>query len=274
MLAVLITVHNRIEKTLRCLECLQAAASKIEMPVDIYLVDDASTDGTREILREQYPDVAIIQGNGLLFWNRGMRLAWETAAEKADYSFYLWLNNDTYVFPGSLKSLLENSKTLSDQCILCARTCSEEDGALTYGARNKKGESLRFKSGIAKCEIINGNLVLVPRFVYERVGILDRQFHHSIGDFDYSLRAAKRGIDSYVTEYPQAYCETNPRPWLWCRKDVPLVKRLKYLYSSAGGNPPHVHFQYEKRHFGLITASFHYFTIHIRVIFPKLWPKH
>ena len=274
MLAVLITVFNRIEKTKRCLDQLAEALSSIEEDVDMYLVDDGSTDGTAQVLKEEYPMVQVIQGDGTLFWNRGMRLAWETAAQTNDYDFFLWLNNDTYIFPNFLNQLLQHSARNGNRSIICAQTCSEIDRAPTYGARNRKGSITSYQDGIAQCEIINGNLVLVPKFVFAKVGFLDGMFHHSLGDFDYSLRAAKLGIISYVTEEPLAYCESNPSPWIWCRSDVPLIERIRNLYSPAGGNPPHIHFLYEKRHFGLITASFHYFTIHIRVIFPKLWPKH
>ena len=64
------------------------------MMLDIYLVDDGSNDGTNESVSKLFPMVNIILGDGTLFWNKGMRLAWKTAAEKQDYEFYLWLNDD------------------------------------------------------------------------------------------------------------------------------------------------------------------------------------
>ena len=274
MIAVLITVHNRIEKTVRCLKQLKQAALRITIPVDIYLVDDASTDGTSERLEEEYPDVRVIQGNGELFWNRGMRLAWKTATAVHDFEYYLWLNNDTYLKTNALDTLLEHSIRMKNKSIICGQTNSETTGEMTYGGELKSGRDVYYEGGLSLCDFINGNCVLIPKFVYERNGLLDKQFHHSLGDFDYSLRAAKLGINSYLTEDSLAYCEPNPRPWLWCRKDVPLNIRLKHLYSPGGGNPPHIHFKYEKRHFGLIYASFHYLTMHIRVLFPTLWANH
>lgn len=44
-LAVLITVHNRKEKTLKCLQLLHAQLPMEGYQVDIYLTDDGCTDG-------------------------------------------------------------------------------------------------------------------------------------------------------------------------------------------------------------------------------------
>ena len=90
-IAVLITVHNRIEKTLFCLKSLYKQNS--ENNFEVYLTDDGSNDGTSDILRNKFPNVNIIQGNGSLFWNQGMIRAWKAAISSDEYDFYLWLNN-------------------------------------------------------------------------------------------------------------------------------------------------------------------------------------
>ena len=91
-IAVLLTVFNRKDKTLKCLEQLYNQLPLREYQVDIYLTNDGCTDGTPEAINQKYPQIHIIQGTGNLFWNRGMYLAWQEAA-KNDYDFYLWLND-------------------------------------------------------------------------------------------------------------------------------------------------------------------------------------
>lgn len=93
-IAILITCHNRKNKTLKCLKHLSEQAIKL----DIYLVDDGCTDGTSDAVKKEFPDVIIIQGDGELFWNRGMVKAWETASSRYDYDYYIWMNDDTYVY--------------------------------------------------------------------------------------------------------------------------------------------------------------------------------
>lgn len=51
---------------------------------------------------------------------------------------------------------------------------------------------------------------------------------------------------------------------------VSLKKRIKHLYSASSGCYPPEFFVYDKRHYGLFSACFHYFTIHLRVMLPSL----
>ena len=97
--AVIITVFNRKESTLNCLQTLKRQDILDSCKITVYLTDDGCTDGTPEAVRTEFPKVRIVQGDGTLFWNRGMYTAWETAAKEKDYDFYLWLNDDTYVYP-------------------------------------------------------------------------------------------------------------------------------------------------------------------------------
>lgn len=273
MLAVLITVHNRLALTLRCLQCLARACEDLEIRVDIYLVDDGSTDGTRECINEKYPHVQFIEGTGDLYWNRGMHLAWKTATEAMDYSYYLWLNNDTFMREDCLRALIDYSSSLKDEAILCAQTESESTGLRTYGGVIKGGLPLSYKDGLAECDIINGNCVLIPSSVYMKVGLLDPTFPHALGDHDYSLRAKELGILSYTTEATLAYCEVNPTPPRWCQPEHAFIERLKNLYSPLACSQPIAYFIYENRHYGLLTALYHFVSIHLRVLLPKLWKR-
>ena len=81
-IAVLLTCHNRSEKTTACLHSLFQCYLPSDFVLDVFLVDDGSTDGTAELVTEKFPKVIIIHGDGNLFWNRGMHLAWSYASKK------------------------------------------------------------------------------------------------------------------------------------------------------------------------------------------------
>lgn len=72
-IAVLLTVFNRKEQTLLCLQRLQDQPSPEEFKIVTYLTNDGCTDGTPEAVRREFPDVHIINGDGNLFWNRGIK---------------------------------------------------------------------------------------------------------------------------------------------------------------------------------------------------------
>ena len=71
-IAVLMTVYNRREKTLKCLRNLFNQRIPTDFSLDVYLTNDGCKDGTPEALRSEFPQVRIIEGDGSLFWNRGM----------------------------------------------------------------------------------------------------------------------------------------------------------------------------------------------------------
>lgn len=190
-IAVLITCHNRKEKTLACLSSLFNVNPVKGYQIEVFLVDDGSTDGTGEAVEKHFPQVDIIQGNGNLYWNKGMHLAWDTASQKKEYDYYVWLNDDVELKPNAFEDLISNSKKKPDS-IICGTVQSKHQEVPTYGGRDSDGNLIVPDGNPQSCSIINGNLVLVPQSVFKILGNLDVIFPHSIGDFDYGLRAKKR----------------------------------------------------------------------------------
>ena len=79
-IAILLTVFNRKEKTIKCLHNITAQSLPADTKLDIYIVDGGSTDGTVESVKTQFPHVNIKTVDGV-FWNRGMIEAWKMAEE-------------------------------------------------------------------------------------------------------------------------------------------------------------------------------------------------
>lgn len=269
-IAVLLTVFNRKNKTLQSLERLYKLLPLDDIQVDVYLTDDGCTDGTPEAVTEHFPQVYIIHAKGDLFWNRGMWTAWDTAAKTKEYDFYLWLNDDTFVYDNMLEVLIEAALETKEKAIIVGATESTDHSNITYGGRLKDGKIPRPNGRLVKVKYFNGNIVLIPQAVYNVLGNLDPYFTHSKGDFDYGLRAQKVGFDIYQAGEVLGECDAHPTLDKWCNPDVPLAQRWKIL-NRPNGMPPKESFHLEKRHYGLFTACFHYVTIHVRCLFPKLW---
>ena len=269
-IAVLLTVHNRKEKTLCCLRNLFNQQVLNGYQVEVYLTDDGCNDGTPEAIQTQYPQVHIVQGDGHLFWNRGMYAAWETASKAKDYDFYLWLNDDTFVYPYMLKSLLQASNEKKDQAIIIGATQSSNKAYFTYGGRLKKGTTPVPNGSLLKVEFFNGNIVLVPREVFNALGNLDPYFSHSKGDFDYGLREKKAGIEMYQAGRYLGECDLHPKIDKWCDPAIPFHERWIAMKRPTG-MPPKEIYHLNLRHKGLTSAVIHFLTVYIRCIFPQLW---
>lgn len=271
-LAVLMTVHNRKEKTIECLRYLYAQNNS-DYEIEVFLTDDGSTDGTQQAVLQRFPDVEIIIGKGDLYWNRGMYSAWKTASLKKDYDFYLWLNDDTLLSSTALDVLLKCSLQYLDESIVVGTTSAMDDSSvITYGGRKKKTGLIAPQDSSCECELFNGNIVLIPRYVYKTVGMNDPRFRHALGDFDYGLRARKKGIKLIVAPGILGMCDLHDSLPNWCNPEKSFKVRWKAFRTPLGHNPEEF-FIYEYRHHGFIVACFHYFTNHLRVVYPKLWKK-
>jgi GT2 family glycosyltransferase len=253
-LAVLLTCFNRKENTLTCLKQL----FHFNEDVAVYLVDDNSTDGTWEAVALQFPQVQLIRGTGDLFWNRGMHLAWEYAA-KNDYDYYLWLNDDVVIYETCFEELFTCVKLKDDKAIISGIIESLDKETL-YGGTDKNKQLIIPNGKLNAITNMNGNVVLIPKNVYNKLGNLDPYFHHDLGDVDYGWRASKNGIGVFTTRIAIASGEKND----FCRvrlNNTSFSKRFKKLYSPLGSNP-RINFYSKRKQFGFFNAAIYYLFLH------------
>lgn len=269
-IAVLLTVHNRKSQTINCLKNLFQQEIPSDCNLNVYLTDDGCTDGTPEAVKEQFPQVNIIKGDGTLFWNRGMWTAWDYASKEKDYDYYLWLNDDTTLKPNAIYRLLNAAISKNDMAIVVGATYSADGKYVTYGGRKKDGTIPQESDTLTKVAYFNGNIVLIPKAVYDKIGMLDSYFTHSKGDFDYGMRATKEGVGIFQVGEYLGNCDLHSQIDKWCDPNVPFNIRWKMLHRP-NGMPPNETFHLNKRHYGILNALIHYFTVYLRCLFPFLW---
>ena len=271
-IAVLITVYNRKEKTVRCLSNLFSQVNIDHYELDVYVVDDGSTDGTSEEIAKLFPQVNLIKGDGNLFWNRGMHKAWEEAVIVRDYDYYLWLNDDTNIFDDCMERLLNLSSVHKDTAIIIGSTCATGNpNQVTYGGW-KNGKLLTDLTKPNKCKTMNGNIVLIPKSVYDVLGMNDPAFRHCLGDTDYALRANEHGIVCLTGIGVFGECDAHEHPTIWMDPSQPFSKRWKNFFGPLGNNPFEF-FYFRRKHFGLRAAFATFVSNWLHFFFPGFWTK-
>ena len=236
--------------------------------IDVFLVDDASPDGTGDKVKARFPSVNVVKGTGDLFWARGMRLAWETAKETGnDYDFYLWLNDDLVLKPDSIKGLLADWEACGDARGVIVGACSADESEKTssYAATDEHdrqifpdGKNPQLANGW-----LNGNCVLVPRATYDAVGMISGDYSHARADYDYAERLKRAGVPFFASSRFVGVCR-NDFPERMAGKGV--VERTRMLFRPGHWNMGDL-FRFRYRHYGLCWAVVSVCHLAFQVIF-------
>lgn len=198
---VIIVTYNGKRWYGRCFKSLQ----KSLIPVQIVVVDNASTDDTVSYIKEYFPEVYLIeskvnqgfgQGN-----NKGIRYALDNAA---DYVFLL--NQDAWIESNTIATLIEIHKKQPEYGILSpmhlnADKTAIEKGLIVYLSTTRHTPNelisdmyLGLKKEIYDTNYVNAAAWLLPRNTLEVVGGFDPVFYHYAEDDNYLARVLYHGF--------------------------------------------------------------------------------
>lgn len=235
-IAILITVFNRKETTLKCLRSLNVLEQ--ENHYEVFVVDGGSSDGTIDAIHAYDSEINVSVHPGL-FWAGGMIQAWKDAlASDKAFDYYMLINDDTVLLPGCLKSLLDAEKYYP--CgIYVGATCDPDTHEYTYGGlRLKRQDSMNADVVMPSdfpqlIDMGNANIMLVPKGSFEVLGFFSELYTHGIADYDYTLRAVRKGMPVVLASGWCGECK-NDHGDNWMPQTSSLRDRIHYLYSPKG----------------------------------------
>lgn len=223
--SVIILNWNTRNLLANCLDSLIIDLAKAD---EIIVVDNASTDGSVEMVKKNYPQVKLIVNKKNVGFSKGNNIGFEKA--KKDYIFFL--NSDTLIKRHTISKLVtflskeEKAGAVSPVLYNEDRTIQQDPCYLKQPSiihcflyYNKILRSLSFKyfpklllSAIdfakdQEVEQLPGAALLVKKNVLDKIGVFDEQFPIYFEDNDLSLRIRKSGLklfvvaDTYVTHF-------------------------------------------------------------------------
>lgn len=198
--AILTVTTNAIGHLPAYLDALEAVSGR---GWTLWLVDNASRDGSADLVAERMPGARILRNAGNPGFtgacNRALR---EMLALEHPPGHVLFLNDDTEVTPGFLEGLLAraDARTLvAPRTLLAGRAGALDDSAGDFdwwrGAWRKRTLGRPAPAGEQAREVESANLscLLVPLDVIRRVGLLDEAFFVYYDDTDFCRRARAAG---------------------------------------------------------------------------------
>lgn len=226
-LSVIIVNWNTAEALAECLTAVIAdcrfsiAESKIgnrKSAIEIIVVDNASTDGSAERVRRDFPQVTLVANER----NMGFAAANNQGLRLASGRYFLLLNPDAVPQPGALAVLLAFMDAHPEAGIVGPRLLypdgslqpsghptptllSEVQDVLAWyrlTGRPRFWHSGRNYSQVEEVGIVSGACLLIRQETVQEIGLLDEGFFMYYEDADWCLRAWQHGWKVYSV--PQA----------------------------------------------------------------------
>jgi len=215
-LSIIILTWNQRDYTLRCLQSISSLVN--DEAVEVLLVDNASTDGTREAVARDFPSVKVIVNSE----NRGVAAARNQGLKQATGRKLMLLDNDTIASADAITAI-EHYLDTHPAVGLCGCRLVGEDGTVQASYKEYPGLGIKVRNvlGMKRKEATfpvddEGNLTptyvigacqMFPRKVLERVGLLDEHIFYGPEDADYCLRVAAAGWQvKYLTQPTIVHC--------------------------------------------------------------------
>ena len=210
MIYITIPVHNR--KTY-LKGCLCALKQQSEKNFKVIVCDDGSSDGTGEMLANEFPEVIVVNGDGNLWWTGAINKAVGKALELCSEEDYMLVLNDDLTVP---ENYITNFYELADQHkdTLIGSVVTDIDNpdkihsggvkinwVIAKGRGLNDGKSLsEFGKGhYVETSILTGRGVLIPSKVFRELGLYNNDHYQQCGDTELPRRAAKAGYKLIVS---------------------------------------------------------------------------
>ncbi|MCL1934231.1 MAG: glycosyltransferase family 2 protein [Candidatus Azobacteroides sp.] len=239
-LSIIIVNYNVKYFLEQCLDSVFLAGKNL--PIEVFVVDNCSSDGSTEYVKPMFPDVIYIENQE----NVGFSKANNQAIAQARGEYILLLNPDTVIGENSLTDVC---RFMDENPQAGAVGVKMLDGYGQFLPESKRGfpspwnsfckmsglsklfpYSKRFggyhlkyldKNRIHPVDILAGAFMMVRKEAIEKSGYLDERFFMYGEDIDWSYRIARSGYTNYYFPEPIIHYKGEST-----KKDIKYVKRF------------------------------------------------
>jgi len=209
MLSVIIVSYNTQEMTLDCLRTLERELK--EIPSEIYVIDNASEDGSVDAVRREFPQVHVVTSEK----NLGFGSANNMGMARTSGDAILLLNSDAFPRPGAISALLKYLDCHPEVGVVGPRLLNR-DGSLQLSCFKfpsparcwlenlwlsalfqnsaRLGDYRRWPHDSERIvDFVSGACLLARRAVYDQVGGFDEMFFMYSEETDWQRRITDHG---------------------------------------------------------------------------------
>jgi GT2 family glycosyltransferase len=207
-LSLIIVSWNTADILAQCLDSIYAHATAA--PFEVWVVDNASTDGSAAMVRQRFPQVKLLQNET----NPGFATANNQAIRHCTGEYVLLLNPDTIVYADALSRLVQ-FLDLNPQAGACGARLFNADGSLQHSCYPTPtlGRELwrmfhldgriRYHMDTwdtntpRQVEALLGACIMARRNILEAIGLMDENYFMFSEEIDLCYRIRQAGWEIY-----------------------------------------------------------------------------
>lgn len=215
---------------------------------DVYVVDNGSTDGSQDMLREKYPEVVIIQNEG----NVGLSKASNQGIVASSGKYVLLLNNDTIVNAESFNAMVDFMNDHPESGAVGGRLLNEDGSfqsgygnfstlweeiliTIGIGDRVKSGYPLHYDAGrTVEAKWMSSACLMVRRAAIDQVGMLKEDFFIYGDEVDLQYRLVKAGWKNYYLPHATTLHYGGRSMNRWKRRKMVYRGKLLFYHKNYG----------------------------------------
>lgn len=217
-LSIVIVNRNTRELLLACLESVYSTVPPLTF--EIFVVDNASTDGSVDAARRSHPDIVLIENSR----NLGFAAANNQAIRRSSGRYVVLLNTDTVLTDGALSAIVKFMDA-DNRIAVCGGQLLNGDGSLQNSIANiptlatellnksvlkllfprrYPGKRSRFERPV-EVESVIGACMVVSRKAIEAAGALDEAYFFFLEETDWCLSMKKKGMRVFFNPGARIY---------------------------------------------------------------------
>lgn len=226
--------------------------------LEIVVVVAGSTDGTLEMLQDEFPEVHVVKGTAEWWWtksiNTGIRFV-----SNCNPKYVLLLNDDVELPNDYLESIIKATNE-NPKCLIGSASKDLKNKEFNYIGIKRDWKKVWSKPLVYSYDLKNlpehilvnqlpGRGLLIPNEVFSKIGFFDeKNFPQAIADADFSIRANKAGYNLIVSTraYLFSYVEEGPNKFY--ESKYCISNFIKRLYEKRSNQNLYYLFKFNYRH--------------------------
>jgi GT2 family glycosyltransferase len=182
-IAVVIVTFNRCNELVKTISAIQNQGILVN---DIIVINNNSTDNTKNILDSNFKNIQSIHLNENIASAGGFSKGMQTAFEKG-YDWVWLFNDDSRPVEGSLKSILVhlNSDKIEIGLLKIANKDENNKAVLLYWNGVRKPVSVDVSNEIVQTDLITFDGCIISKETIEKIGYCDPLYFMGTYEFDY-----------------------------------------------------------------------------------------